>query len=152
MPLTIGELASASGVQVETIRYYESTKLLPKPERTAGKQRRYTEEDIKRLAFIRHARELGFDVSAIRDILSMVNDKNASCARIDGIAQAHLVAVEEKIASLKTLQKELKRMITNCSVGKIADCHVIEVLYDHAQCTAHERTPQRRKTDVRLKE
>lgn len=87
MSLTIGELASASGVQVETIRYYESIKILPKPERTAGKQRRYLEEDVKRLAFIRHARELGFDVNAIRNILGMVNDRNASCAKIDEIAQ-----------------------------------------------------------------
>jgi DNA-binding transcriptional MerR regulator len=115
---------------------------------TAGKQRRYLEEDVKRLAFIRHARELGFDVNAIRNILGMVNDRNASCAKIDEIAQKQLVAVEEKIASLKTLRKELKRMLTSCGTGKIADCHVIEVLYDHAKCTAHERSPQHRKTTL----
>lgn len=139
MFLTIGDIASKSGVLVETIRYYESIDLMPKPERTAGKQRRYTEDDIKRLSFIRHARELGFDVSAIRDILGMVNDSNASCAKIDGIAQAHLTAVEEKIASLQTLRKELKRMLASCNTGTIADCQVIEVLYDHAKCTTHER-------------
>lgn len=139
MSLTIGDLASKSGVQVETIRYYESIDLTPAPERTVGKQRRYAESDVKRLSFIRHARELGFDVGAIRDILGMVNDSGASCAGIDEIAQAHLIAVEEKIASLKTLRKELKRMLQSCQTGKIADCQVIEVLYDHAKCTAHER-------------
>ena len=60
MFLTIGELSSESGVQIETIRYYESIKLMPEPERTSGKQRRYTQNDVKRLSFIRHARELGF--------------------------------------------------------------------------------------------
>jgi DNA-binding transcriptional MerR regulator len=139
MFLTIGELASESGVQVETIRYYEGVKLMPKPERTAGKQRRYGQDDVKRLSFIRHARELGFEVGAIREMLGMVSDKNASCEKIDGIARNHLTAVEEKIASLKALQKELARMLDHCGAGKVADCHVIEVLFDHAQCKAHKR-------------
>lgn len=139
MFLTIGELASESGVQVETIRYYEGVKLMPKPERTAGKQRRYGQDDVKRLSFIRHARELGFDVAAIRDILALTEQREASCEKIDGIARNHLATVEEKIASLKALQKELLRMLGHCSTGKIADCHVIEVLFDHTKCKTHKR-------------
>lgn len=140
MFLTIGELAAESGVQAETIRYYESVKLMPRPERTAGKQRRYEQDDVKRLSFIRHARELGFEVNAIREMLGMVNNKTASCEKIDGIARSHLGAVEEKIASLKTLRKELLRMLEHCGKANIADCHVIEVLFDHAKCKTHKRS------------
>ncbi len=139
MFLTIGEMASDSGVQVETIRYYESVKLMPKPQRTEGKQRRYGQDDLKRLAFIRHARELGFEVAAIRDILAMTEQSDASCEKIDSIARSHLETVEEKLASLKALRKELLRMLDHCGTGKVADCNVIEVLYDHAKCQAHKR-------------
>jgi DNA-binding transcriptional MerR regulator len=139
MFLTIGEMASDSGVQVETIRYYESVKLMPKPQRTEGKQRRYGQDDLKRLAFIRHARELGFEVAAIRDILAMTEQSDASCEKIDGIARSHLATVEEKLASLKALRKELLRMLDHCGTGKVADCNVIEVLYDHAKCQTHKR-------------
>ena len=139
MFLTIGELSSESGVKVETIRYYESVNLMPRPERTAGKQRRYSLEDIKRLAFIRHARELGFEVSAVREMLGLVNNPHASCEKIDEIARTHLTAVEERLASLKALRKELLRMVDHCGVGKIAECHIVEVLYDHAKCKSHKR-------------
>ncbi len=143
MFLTIGELASESGVKVETIRYYESVKLMPRPERTVGKQRRYGHNDIKRLSFIRHARELGFEVAAIREILTMTEQGDASCEKVDSIARSHLATVEEKIASLKTLQKELLRMLGHCSTGKVSDCHVIEVLFDHAKCKTHKREAKR---------
>jgi DNA-binding transcriptional MerR regulator len=139
MFLTIGEMASESGVQVETIRYYESVELMPKPQRTEGKQRRYAQDDLKRLSFIRHARELGFEVAAIRDILAMTGQSDASCEKIDGIARSHLATVEEKLASLKALRKELLRMLDHCGTGKVADCNVIEVLYDHAKCQTHKR-------------
>lgn len=134
MFLTIGELSSASGVQIETIRYYESVKLMPEPERTSGKQRRYTKNDVKRLSFIKHARELGFEAAAIADILAITEKSDASCDKIDGIARNHLAIVEDKIASLKALKKELVRMLDHCGTGKVADCHVIEVLFDHAKC------------------
>lgn len=137
MFLTIGELSTAGGVQVETIRYYENIELMPEPHRTAGKQRRYTDTDVQRLTFIRHARELGFDIAAIREILSLSGNNSACCETIDTIARNHLAEVESRIASLTTLRQELKRMLGHCSTGKIADCRVIEVLYDHAQCHAH---------------
>lgn len=140
MFLTIGELAAESGVKVETIRYYESVKLMPRPERTAGQQRRYGQDDVKRLSFIRHARELGFEVEAVREILGMVGNKDASCDKIDGIARSHLTVVEDKIASLKALRKELMRMLDHCGTGKVSDCRVIEVLFDHAQCKDHKHS------------
>ena len=143
MFLTIGELAAESGVKVETIRYYESVKLMPRPDRTAGQQRRYGQDDVKRLSFIRHARELGFEVEAVREILGMVGNKESSCDKIDGIARNHLTVVDDKIASLKALRKELMRMLDHCGTGKVADCRVIEVLFDHAQCKTHKRTTEK---------
>ena len=77
--VTIGEAARASGVKVPTIRYYEQVGLLPAPERTASLRRLYTRRDLSRLAFIRHARELGFDVEAIRALLKLQDDPNQSC-------------------------------------------------------------------------
>ena len=148
MFLTIGELSSESGVQIETIRYYESVNLMPEPERTSGKQRRYTQNDVKRLSFIRHARELGFEAADIADILAMTEKSDASCDKIDGIARNHLAIVEDKIASLKALKKELVRMLDHCGTGKVADCHVIEVLFDHAKCKTHTRHPKKSRTSV----
>ena len=139
MFLTIGELAAETGVRIETIRYYENIKVLPKPDRTTGRQRRYSASDVKLLSFIRHARELGFELEQIREILSVSGDHKASCQTVDAIARNHLAAVEERLASLQTLRRELIRMLEHSGSGRIADCRVIEVLYDHSKCHVHKR-------------
>ncbi len=133
--LTIGKLGEAAGVKVPTIRYYEQIGLLPKPERSAGNQRLYGSKALDRLAFIRHARALGFPLEAIRDLLSLSDDPGQSCAAADVIAKQQLAAVKARIARLTALQSELERMITQCAQGTIADCRVIEVLGDHSHCT-----------------
>jgi DNA-binding transcriptional MerR regulator len=135
--LTIGKLGQSAGVKVPTIRYYEEIGLLPEAERSAGNQRLYTRRTLERLTFIRHARELGFPLDAIRDLLSLSDRPDQSCAAVDEIASAQLVAVEARIARLMALKAELQRMITQCAGGRIADCHVIEVLGDHSLC-AHD--------------
>lgn len=86
------------------------------------------------LTFIRPARELGFPLDAIRDLLSLSDRPDQSCAAVDAIASAQLVAVEARIARLMALKAELQRMVTQCAGGRIADCHVIEVLGDHSLC------------------
>ena len=98
-------------------------------------------EDVQRLAFIRHARELGFPLDAVRELLSLSDDADRSCAAADAIARDHLVAVERRIARLTALKTELERMIEQCRGGSIADCHVIEVLADHshAHCVTDHR-------------
>ena len=133
--LTIGKLGEAAGVKVPTIRYYEQIGLLPEPERSAGNQRLYGPTALDRLAFIRHARALGFPLEAIRDLLSLSDNPGQSCAAADVIAKQQLVAVNARIARLTALQSELERMITQCAQGTIADCRVIEVLGDHSLCT-----------------
>jgi DNA-binding transcriptional MerR regulator len=130
----IGEAAQATGVKVPTIRYYEEIGLLPKPPRTEGNRRLYGEAHLKRLTFIRHARELGFEVGAIRTLLDLQDNPSQSCSPADSIARVRLRDVEERIAKLNTLKAELERMITGCSHSTIADCRVIEVLADHAKC------------------
>lgn len=126
--LSIGALASRTGCKVQTIRYYEQIGLLPPPDRTAGNQRSYQRAHADRLAFIRHSRELGFPLEAIRSLLTLVDKPNQSCAEADRIARAQLREVER----LNALKTELERMVAECHQGKIADCHVIEVLTDHS--------------------
>lgn len=132
--LTIGRVSAATGCKVQTIRYYEQIGLLRAPLRSAGNQRLYGDADIRRLVFIRHAREFGFSLQAIRDLLRLADKPNLSCAAADEIAQAQLQEVERRIARLQALRGELERMIEQCRGGRIADCHVIEVLSDHAIC------------------
>ncbi|EJN05466.1 helix-turn-helix domain-containing protein [Phyllobacterium sp. YR531] len=128
MDYSIGELAKHTGVKVPTIRYYEQIGLLPPPTRTEGQQRRYDKKGISRLAFIRHARELGFEVEAIRTLLSLQDNPNQSCSTADRIASARLADVEARITSLNSLRSELQRMLAECACGRVAECRVIETL------------------------
>ena len=132
--LTIGKLATATGVKVPTIRYYEQIGLLPAPDRSLGNQRLYDRQTRDRLAFIRHARDLGFPLDAIRDLLSLSASPGQSCGGADAIARAQLAAVRSRIARLRALEAELDRMVGQCAHGTIADCRVIEVLGDHTLC------------------
>lgn len=132
--LSIGKLGQAARVKVPTIRYYEQIGILPEAERTAGNQRLYGRETLRRLSFIRHARELGFPLEAIRDLLSLSDQPDQSCAAADVIAKEQLAAVKARIARLIVLQAELERMVVQCAGGSIADCRVIEVLGDHSLC------------------
>ena len=133
----IGEAARRSGVKVPTIRYYEEIDLLPSPPRTDGNRRQYDDGDLRRLAFIRHARELGFEIDAIRTLLKLQDDTEQSCAAADAIAGARLADVEQRITSLLALKAELQRMVAGCAHGKVAECRVIEILADHGQCRHH---------------
>ncbi len=136
--LSIGELSRRTNVKVPTIRYYEQIGLMPPPPRTEGKQRRYGADDVSRLNFIRHARDLGFDVEAIRELLELSEKPDQSCAEADRIARRHMVEVERRIEQLTALQAELRRMVEECSHDRVGECRVIQVLADHGQC-AHER-------------
>ena len=132
MDFSIGELARRTQVKVPTIRYYEQIGLLAPPPRTEGQQRRYDKKGIARLAFIRHARELGFNIEAIRALLSLQDNPDQSCSVADRIASARLAEVEERIASLSALRTELERMIEECACGRVAECRVIETLADNS--------------------
>jgi len=137
LQITIGRIAEAAGCKVQTVRYYEQIGLLPRPERSNGNQRIYGKADMDRLAFIRHARDLGFPIEAIRDLLSLSDRPDQPCEAADAIARAQLANVERRIEQLQALKLELQRMIAQCSGGRISDCRVIEVLGDHGKCVGH---------------
>ena len=134
--LSIGDLARRTGCNIQTIRYYEQIGLLAAPPRTEGGQRRYAGGAVQRLSFIRHARDLGFDIAAIRELIALAGEPDRPCEDADRIALTQLESVKSKIAGLKLLQKELERMLHNCAHGTISDCRVVETLGDHALCAS----------------
>ncbi|MBN8918304.1 MULTISPECIES: MerR family transcriptional regulator [Xanthobacter] len=135
--LPIGAAARLSGVKVPTIRFYEEIGLMPALPRTEGNRRLYSATHLQRLAFIRHARELGFDIEAIRTLLTLQDRPEQSCAAADEIASARLIEVRSRIAALRALEAELQRMVDGCAHGHVAQCRVIETLSDHGQCQFH---------------
>jgi len=136
--LTIGQVSHATGCKVQTIRYYEQIGLLPVPLRSQGNQRLYQQNDVDRLMFIRHARDLGFPLTSVRELLSLSQDLHQSCASVDKIAAAQLKDIEHRMRRLKALKLEMKRMMETCRGGTIANCRVIEVLKNHALCHADQ--------------
>ena len=137
--LSIGSLARRCGTKVQTIRYYEQIGLMPEPGRSAGGQRRYATAELDRLSFIRHARQLGFSLEAIRELLNLSDLPNRPCNDADAIAARQLRQVEQRIVRLEALRAELARMVQECSGGQTAQCRVLEVLRDHAEClTDHQ--------------
>jgi DNA-binding transcriptional MerR regulator len=133
--LSIGDLSKRTGVKVPTIRYYEQMGLIAAAERSEGNQRRYEKQELDRLAFIRHARDLGLDISAIRELIALSLHPQQPCGDADRIAADHLAGVRDRIAKLKKLEQELERIISHCDGGhSIKECYVIRSLSDHALC------------------
>jgi len=132
---SIGELSKRTGVKTPTIRYYEQMGLIDAPERSEGNQRRYSKDGLKRLSFIRHSRELGFSIEDIKGLLELSQHPEKPCNNAHNIATRHLGDVRARIAKLRRLERELKR-ISGCDADTIADCAVIETLADHSLCEA----------------
>lgn len=132
--MSIGTASKLAGVKVPTIRYYEGIGLLPAPPRTDGNRRTFDAADVQRLTFIRHARELGFDLDAIRRFLVLAGRPEQPCAEADAIARAHLADIESRIARLVALRDELRAMVERGGHGHVAECRVLEVLDDHDEC------------------
>ncbi|UUP16975.1 MerR family transcriptional regulator [Nitratireductor thuwali] len=132
--ITIGEASRRSGVKVPTIRFYERIGLLPAPARSEGNRRQFDDNDLNRLKFIRHARELGFDMADIRELLAMTEEPQSSCHHADSIAVRHLREIEQRIERLTALRGELQRMVEGCGHGQVCECRVIQILADHDNC------------------
>lgn len=126
--LTIGRLAAATRVNFETVRYYERIGLMPPPARTASGHRAYEAAHIRRLAFIRRARELGFSIEDIRALLALAEASRASCAQVQEIAQAHLDDVRAKLADLAKLEHILTETVARCSGDPAPSCPVLDML------------------------
>lgn len=126
--MKIGELANATDTKVETVRYYEKIGLLPPPARTSGNYRSYGSDHLARLSFIRRARDLGFTLEAVRELLNLADDQHQSCEAVDSIARSHLAEIDRKITDLTSLRKELTRMVGSSQHGTVADCKIIGTL------------------------
>lgn len=127
---TIGKLAAQTGVRVETIRYYERIGLLRPPPRTEGGHRLYDREERKRLAFIRRARELGFSIKEVRELLRLVDGPDTTCAQVKGITERHLADVRRKLADLRRLERTLGAIAAQCAGGSVPECPILDALFE----------------------
>ena len=126
--MPIGELSRLTGVNIETIRYYEKIKMLRPPPRTEGGRRIYGPAETRVLAFIRRGRELGFGLEDIRALLALGAPGKASCADVREIAAHHLDNIRAKIADLRKLERLLSKTIAQCSGNRVPDCPVLDIL------------------------
>ena len=126
--MKIGELATATSTKVETVRFYEKAGLLPLPARTDGNYRSYGQGHLQRLSFIRRARDLGFSLDDVRELLALADEQDQPCDAVDRIANRHLAEIERKIADLELMRVELDRVIGSCRKGTVGDCKIIETL------------------------
>lgn len=128
---SIGRLAKAADVKIPTIRFYEQIALLPTAARSDSDRRLYDEAAVRRLGFIKRARQLGFSIESIRTLLDLSDHPERPCGEANIMATEQLAAVSAKIAGLQALQVELARIAASGCDGRVAECRVIEALGDH---------------------
>ncbi|MGE8498675.1 MAG: MerR family DNA-binding protein [Pseudomonas sp.] len=139
-PLTISALSRESGVNLETIRFYERSTLLPAPKRSASGYRHYDEVDIRRVRFIRRGRELGFSLEEIRTLLGLASQPQSSCAEADLLVQDHLQAIEERIRDLQLMKAELSKL-AGCNSEHAEHCRLLEALDNRHCCIPEDAQP-----------
>jgi len=125
--MQIGELSRRTSCNIETIRYYERSGLLPQPARR-GKYRQYGDGDAQRLSFIRRSRELGFALDEVRVLLDLAAGCADSCTKARHVASHHLAAVRRRISDLKRMERVLAEVVRDCDSGEHAGCPLIEAL------------------------
>jgi MerR family mercuric resistance operon transcriptional regulator len=137
--ITRGILAQSSGVNAETIRYYEKISLMPEPARSPGGHRVYSASHLQRLCFIRRCREMGFSLDEIRGLLSLVDREQVSCERVKRIANVHLLDIRAKVADLKKMERTLRELSASCSGNDVPDCPIIEALQTSSSVSTYDR-------------
>ena len=142
---SIGEMSRRSGVKVPTIRFYEERGLLPVPERTAGNQRRYSREAMNRLAFIRHARDLGLPLAEIETLIALQGAEGAALDAAHDIARRQRDSLRDRIERLRGLERELTRITLACDGRHETTCDVLNAFSDHSAC-AQDHVPRKRRT------
>ena len=127
--VSIGELSRRTGVNIETIRYYERIKMVPAPPRTASGRRVYGPAETRSLAFIRRSRELGFTLDEIRALLALsAHDGENTCAEVRQLAAGHLADIRAKIADLRAMERVLADAVRRCDAGELPGCPLIDTL------------------------
>ena len=127
--LSRGALAKETGVNSETIRYYEKAGLMPDPPRSGAGHRLYDGTHLKRLYFIRRCRELGFSLDEIRGLLNLVDSQHYTCAEVQERTTQQLANTRQKIRDLRKMERTLKDMVSQCSGGMVPDCPIVDTLY-----------------------
>ncbi len=136
MPLTIGQVANAADLNVQTIRYYERRGLVPTPRRTAAGYRQYTDDAVARLRFIRHAQELGFSLREVQELLALRVRHGTACDVVERKTRQKIDVVQQRIRDLQRMKRTLERLAAACAVRRpTAECPILEVLEDHADAS-----------------
>jgi MerR family mercuric resistance operon transcriptional regulator len=128
--LSIGALSKRSGVNIETIRYYEKIGVMPKTDRTAAGYRIYGSDHLKRLSFVRRGRELGFSLDELRELLRLVDGHAYTCAEVRAMTLEHLAEIRRKIADLRRLKRVIADTSARCTGEQVPDCPIIDALFD----------------------
>jgi MerR family mercuric resistance operon transcriptional regulator len=127
--LSRGLLSKKTGVNSETIRYYEKIRLMPEPLRSANGYRIYDDSHLKRLSFIKRCRELGFTLKEITALLGLVDGGSYTCAEIRDHTKSHLQDVDDKIRDLRKMQQTLRNMVSECEGDLVPECPIVESLF-----------------------
>jgi len=128
MPMNIGQASAACGVTAKMIRHYEDTGLIPQPRRTASNYRSYSENDVHVLRFIKRARNLGFGVGDIRELLGLWHNKARSSAAVKRIARSHIEELQRKIAELQSMVRTLEHLASHCHGDQRPQCPILDEL------------------------
>jgi len=126
----VGDIAEKVGVNVETLRYYEKIKIMPKPKRMESRYRIYDELDLKRLLFIKRAKELGFTLKEIKELLNLKIESTATCGDVKHLAEHKLTDIEERIKDLKNIKNVLIKLVNQCVCEEVSteECPILEVI------------------------
>ena len=126
---TIGQLAKKARVNVETVRYYERRGLIPEPPRRRSGYRQYSRDDVARIRFIKRAKELGFSLKEISELLSLRADPQTTCGDVKGQAEAKIADIEGKVRALQRMKEALKKLAASCGgYGPTSECPILEAL------------------------
>ncbi|HDZ27130.1 hypothetical protein LCGC14_1680320 [marine sediment metagenome] len=127
--LTTGQLAKKAQVNVETIRYYERRGLIPEPLRSESGYRHYSQDSIARIQFIKRAKELGFSLKEVSELLSLRVDPNTNCADVKRMAEVKITDIKEKIHALQRIKEALTKLRASCQgSGPAGKCPILEAL------------------------
>jgi MerR family mercuric resistance operon transcriptional regulator len=124
----IGALSKRTGVNIETIRYYERIGLLPAPPRSEGRHRLYGDTHRQRLAFIRRSRALGFSLGQIRELLGLQRGHDLTCGEVKALTEHHIADIHDKIKGLKRLERVLSKLAAQCRSDRVPDCPILDAL------------------------
>lgn len=124
----IGALSAETGVNIETIRYYERIGLMPRAPRTEGRQRVYDRGHLRRLTFIRRGRELGFSLDEIRALLGLAHGKDLTCAEVKAMTEQHVAEIRRKVKDLKRLGRVLVDLAAKCGGEAVPECPILDAL------------------------